>query len=202
MSKRMAQNIIDINTIEKAIKADSILFFDMDGTLVDTNLANFLAYLNAIQKVTNSDHGLRYDPNIRFNRSTLKSVIQNLAPIDYDNIIQEKELFYDDLLCETTLNKIISQILFKYSKTNKTVLVTNCRTERANATLKFHSLSEKFDHIFYRQFSENEEKINKYQFAISSLEIAPQKIIVFENEDPEIDDALFAGIPKTNIFKT
>lgn len=202
MSKRMAQNIIDINTIEKAIKADSILFFDMDGTLVDTNLANFLAYLNAIQKVTNSDHGLRYDPNIRFNRSTLKSVIQNLAPIDYDNIIQEKELFYDDLLCETTLNKIISQILFKYSKTNKTVLVTNCRTERANATLKFHSLSEKFDHILYRQFSENEEKINKYQFAISSLEIAPQKIIVFENEDPEIDDALFAGIPKTNIFKT
>jgi len=198
----MAQNIIDINTIEKAIKADSILFFDMDGTLVDTNLANFLAYLNAIQKVTNSDHGLRYDPNIRFNRSTLKSVIQNLAPIDYDNIIQEKELFYDDLLCETTLNKIISQILFKYSKTNKTVLVTNCRTERANATLKFHSLSEKFDHILYRQFSENEEKINKYQFAISSLEIAPQKIIVFENEDPEIDDALFAGIPKTNIFKT
>ncbi len=198
----MAQNIIDINTIEKAIKADSIMFFDMDGTLVDTNLANFLAYLKAIQKVTNSDHGLQYDPNIRFNRSTLKSVIQNLASFDYDRIIQKKELFYDDLLYETTVNKIISQILFKYSKTNKTVLVTNCRTERANATLKFHSLSEKFDHIFYRQFSENEEKINKYQFAISSLEIAPQKIIVFENEDQEIDDALVAGIPKTNIFKT
>lgn len=196
------QNNIDIKTIEKAIKADSILFFDMDGTLVDTNLANFLAYSKAIQKVTNTDKGLRYEPNIRFNRSTLKSVFHNLSSIEYDRIIQEKELLYDDLLYETTLNNLISQILFKYSKINKTVLVTNCRTERANATLKFHNLSDKFDHIFYRQFSENEEKINKYQFAVSSLEIAPKNIIVFENEDPEIEDAMVAGIPNTNIFKT
>lgn len=187
--------------VENIITPETALFFDMDGTLVDTNLANFLAYSKAIQKVTNTDKGLRYEPNTRFNRSTLKSIFHNLSSIEYDRIIQEKELLYDTLLYETTLNNLISQILFKYSKINKTVLVTNCRTERANATLKFHNIFDKFDHIFYRQFSENEEKINKYQFAISSLEIAPNNIIVFENEDQEIKDAMIAGIPNSNIFK-
>ena len=33
------------------ITTDKILFFDMDGTLVDTNLANFSAYKNAVDSV-------------------------------------------------------------------------------------------------------------------------------------------------------
>jgi beta-phosphoglucomutase len=194
------KNNIDKKSIEEVIKVDSILFFDMDGTLVDTNLANFLAYSNAIKEVSNSDLELKYEPNIRFNRSTLKSTLPDLPPIEYNRIVQKKEIIYDELLNETKLNTFLYEILKKYSISNKTVLVTNCRSERAKSTLNHHRLTDLFDVIFYRQFSENENKINKYQFAISSLAISPKNIIVFENEDQEINDAKIAGIPSINIF--
>jgi len=34
--------------IDALIQADSVLFFDMDGTLIDTDYANFLSYKKAI----------------------------------------------------------------------------------------------------------------------------------------------------------
>ena len=42
------KGVIDIDL---RIKADSILFFDLDGTLVDTDYANFLSYKKAIEFV-------------------------------------------------------------------------------------------------------------------------------------------------------
>ncbi len=185
----------DINT---KIKADTVLFFDMDGTLVDTNLANFLSYKKSIHTVLKSDHNLIYNPDKRFNRSNLKSAIPNLSGIEYERIIQEKEEIYTDFLPETKLNKVIADILFKYSKTNKTILVTNSRKERALATLSHFGLTERFNNIFYRQFSD--KKTNKYLNAISSLDISPNSILLFENEEQEIVDAIIAGIPTNNIL--
>jgi beta-phosphoglucomutase len=185
----------DINT---KIKGDTVLLFDMDGTLVDTSLANFLSYKKSIHTVLKSDHNLIYNPDKRFNRSNLKSAIPNLSGIEYERIIQEKEEIYTDFLPETKLNKVIADILFKYSKTNKTILVTNSRKERALATLSHFGLTERFNNIFYSQFSD--KKTNKYLNAISSLNISPNSILLFENEEQEIEDAIIAGIPTNNIL--
>lgn len=186
--------------IEAKITADSLLFFDMDGTLVDTNLANFLSYEKAISSVTKSDHNLIYNPDQRFNRSNLKNAVPNLSEHEYDKIIKEKESYYDEFLPETKLNEMVAEILFKYSKSHKTILVTNCRQERARKTLNHFGLADKFSNIFYRQFADNEEKINKFKNAISQLGVLPNLVIVFENENSEISDAKIAGIPSNNII--
>ncbi|MBL7759851.1 MAG: HAD hydrolase-like protein [Sediminibacterium sp.] len=183
---------------EMLITADTVLFFDMDGTLVDTNLSNFHSYKKAIRFVTNSDYDLTHNPEKRFNRSALKNVIPNLTEKEYEKIIQKKEKYYEDFLHENKLNKKISDILFKYSKTNKTVLVTNCRKGRALATLNYFGLTDKFAHIFYRQFANNDEKVNKFQYAISELGVSPNLVIAFENEEIEIADAKQAGIKIIN----
>lgn len=180
------------------ITNDTILFFDMDETLIYTNLANFLSFNKAIQSVTNKDNGLTYDPNKRFNRSNLKDAIPNLSEIQYDKIIREKEQYYNDFLDKTELNQTIVDILHRYSKTNMTVLVTNCRKERAMAILNHFGLVDKFSHIFHRQFSESDQRINKYQFAISELGLQPSLVIAFENEEIEIIDAKQAGIQIIN----
>lgn len=186
--------------IDTEIKVDTVLFFDMDGTLVDTNLANFLSYKKAVHSVTKSDFSLIYNPDKRFNRSNLKKTVPNLSEIEYERIIQEKEKFHTDFLPETKLNKVITDILFKYSKTNKTVLVTNCRKDRALTTLSHFGLTERFNNIFYRQFSDSDKKINKYQNAISYMGISAKSILVFENEKQEIEDAIIAGIPANKIL--
>lgn len=187
-----------IQNLDCKITADTVLFFDMDGTLVDTNLANFLSYKKAIIFVTKSNHDLKYNPDKRFNRSSLKSAVPNLTEIEYEKIIQAKEIYYVDFLHKTKLNQEIADILFRYSKTNKTVLITNCRKDRAIKTLKYFGLHDRFSNIFCREFGDNGEKINKFQNAILKLGIPPNLIIAFENEVSEIEDARKAGITIIN----
>lgn len=182
------------------IKENDVLFFDLDGTLVDTDLANFLSYKKAIQSCIQTDKKIEFNPNERFNRTSLEIALPNLTEKEYEKIIQKKEYYYKEHLSETKINQSIVDILIKYSKTNKTVLVTNCRKNRALLTLDYYNLSDKFSNIFFRNISNKGNQINKYKNAISSLNLSAQTIIVFENERPEIEDAILAGILNKNIL--
>jgi beta-phosphoglucomutase-like phosphatase (HAD superfamily) len=171
----------------------------LDGTLIDTDLANFLSYKNAIESIVQLDQELIYNPNERFNRTTLKSVAPNLTESEYQKIIHEKEANYQEHLPKTKLNKTVVDNLIRFYKTNRTVLVTNCRKDRAIMTLNYHNLADKFDDLLFRQSSENQNRINKYKNAISCLSLSAQTVIVFENEKQEINDAVDAGISVNNI---
>ena len=172
----------------------------MDGTLVDTDFANFSSYKNAIKSVIGLDKEIQYNPNKRFNRITLKTVVPNLTETEYERIIQQKDENYKEYLSQTKLNKSVANILLQYFKTNKTVLVTNCREDRALMTLIYYNLTDKFSNLFFRQISDNENRMNKYKNAISSLSLSAQTVVVFENENQEIEDAKLAGISINNIL--
>ena len=188
------------NDFETRIKTDTVLFFDLDGTLVNTDLANFLSYKKALQHVLNPEIELSFNADVRLNRSSISSLVPDLTEKDLQEIIQKKELFYEEFIHETQINKFVIDILARYSKTNTTVLVTNCRKDRALMTLKYHGLTDNFSRIFHRQINGGEAKINKYQNAIVNLNISTHTVVVFENEKSEINDALIAGIPIQNIF--
>jgi phosphoglycolate phosphatase-like HAD superfamily hydrolase len=197
-NRKMEQTDNSSQDLDSIITTDTVLFFDMDGTLVDTNLANFRSYKKAILSVTKSNHDLRFNSEKRFNRSSLKNAVPNLTENEYERIIQEKETYYNDFLHETKLNAEIADILCKYSTRNKTVLVTNCRKDRAMMTLKHFGLDDRFSYIFCREFDDNGKKINKFQNAILKLGVPPNLVIAFENEEIEIADAKKAGISNIN----
>jgi len=181
------------------ITTEKILFFDMDGTLVDTNLANFSAYKKAVDSVLQTDTNLVYNPEIRFNRSVLKASFPLLTDKELEKVIQIKESLYDEFLNVTTLIDENVKVLFKYSKSNQTYLVTNCRKDRALKTLNHFGLMDKFTSIFYRIIDDN-RKVNKFENALSILGVPPNIVIAFENEETEKLDAIQAGIPHENIY--
>lgn len=170
----------------------------MDGTLVDTNLANFLSYKKAIISLPRLTHSLENYSGERFDRKKLKSAVPDLNKNEYERIIQKKEEFYKDFLSETKLNKPVVDILLKYSNINKTVLVTNCRKDRALETLNYHGLIDKFSKLFFREFHLGNKFFNKFENAILKLNIPPELVIAFDNEEKEIVKALQAGIQIIN----
>jgi beta-phosphoglucomutase-like phosphatase (HAD superfamily) len=128
----------------------------------------------------------------------LKTNFPNLTDNEIEKVIQVKESLYDEFLNVTTLIDENVELLLRYSKSNQTYLVTNCRKDRALKTLNHFGLKDKFTDIFYRTFDENNKKVNKFEKALSILSVPPNIVIAFENEELEIADAKSAGIKIIN----
>lgn len=188
-----------MQALEQKIDNTHILMFDLDGTLVNTNYANFLSYKKAVQQVTKLNLNWTYYPKERFTRKTLKEVLPKLSQLKYEKIIGLKDKIYFEYLDKTELNTLIVKILKKYAKTNKIVLVTNSCKERAMMVLKYHKLMDIFDNKFYKDDKDNEE-ISKFKYVLNCLEILPTSVVIFENEKSEIDTAILSGIPTENII--
>lgn len=192
----MSFNAFEVKEIKHHVTIETVFFFDMDGTLVNTDVSNFLSYKKAIFFVKKSDYGLTYNSEQRFNRSLLKSVIGELSNFELERIIKKKKEFYNHFLSDTELNLDVLQVLIKFSKTNKMVLVTRSEKDRAVTILKYYGLTKYFNYIFCREAEDQGSKMNKYEKAISKLGISPSLVIAFENEESEIKDAKNVGIGK------
>lgn len=187
-----------MQTLIQKIDNTSILIFDLDGTLINSNEANFLAYKEAIFQILKLDINSFYDSSERFTRIALKTVIPTLTPIEYDRIIELKNKLYDDYLNRTTPHDVVIEILKKYSKTNITILITNSHKERAIKILKHHELIDCFDYKFYKE--DKGAKISKFDYVLTHLQISPKAVVIFENEEAEVDMAILSGIPTENII--
>jgi len=182
------------------IDNDTVLLFDMDGTLINTDLANFLAYKESIESVLGFQGKLQFNPDHRFNRSSLVVQFPNLSSVELDKIIKLKETNYLEHLERTKINKPVAEILLQYSKTHKTILVTNCRKDRAIITMDYHNLRDKFSAMIFRLDTKVDSRTNKYLNALSHFNLPPDNVVVFENENQEVEDAINAGIKMTNIY--
>lgn len=184
--------------IQSEIPKQNILFFDMDGTLVDTNYANYLAYQKAIKITIGNNKNLKFNHNYRFDKSYLVRFYPNITEQEYKSIISLKGVFYDEFLGETKLNDIVADFLLRSSRFNKTILVTKSNKNRALSTLRYHNLIEYFNDFL---FAENiKVSSNKYESAINELMINPNNITVIEDDIIEISNAKKSGVIKKNII--
>ncbi len=140
-----------IQKIKQNIKSNSILFFDLDGTLIDTDEANFLSYQEAIQKIKNLDLKLLYQNNDRFTQENLYPLIPSLTLQEYEDIIKIKKSLYDKYLNKTRINPLAFEIIKQFSKVHKIILVTNSSKERAIQVLKYHNIIDIFNYKFFKE---------------------------------------------------
>lgn len=192
--------LLNLNELIKMIKPNTIFFYDMDGTLIDTDYANFLAYKQAIEQVTKKEVALTFKPNERFTRNQLYEIVGDLTIGQYAEIIKAKEQFYKTNVSNVKVNSSLLTILNQTATTHKSYIVTNATKDRAAYTLNYTGVVNQFESII--SIEEDKEKLgNKYLLAISKLKVNPAFVVVFENEDKEIANAIQAGILKSNIVK-
>ena len=180
---------------EYTIQDRNTILFDLDGTLVETDYANFLAYKSSIEAITRGQCTITYNPNERFTRATLINEFPYFGNDEIEAIITIKEREYCHYLCATELNKKIFEILQICHMTNDCILVTNCHKERALMLLNYYNLADYFTRtIFHNPHS----SANKYTEAIAKLKIEPESVIIYEDNEQEILNAKEIGIKIIN----
>ena len=180
------------------VSCKHLLIFDLDGTLINTDEVNFLAYKEAIKEVRKLDLTLLYKDDDRFTRENLYSILAGLKVQEYENIIKIKNDVYHKYLHKSVVNHIILKIIEKFSPSNKVALATNSHKDRANMLLRYHSLINVFDYTFYKEDYKN-QGCNKFEYIFNHLNIDPSLAIVFDDDNYEIKKAIFLGVPHKNI---
>ena len=197
--------IISSNIVSTIITDSSVFFFDLDGTLVNTNYANWLAYKKALFEISPNLIMPVYHEKLRFNRAMLCLSFPDLDAGMYEKIILAKTLYYKEFLEQTHLNGELVALLRQVSSEYRTYLLTNCRKERAFMVLDFWDLISEFDDIICNETGRASSDLNKYKTALMRLHVSPEKVIAFEDEEAEISKAKMSNIktinPKLNLHE-
>ena len=174
----------------KAELAD-VIVFDLDGTLVNSDIANFLSYkAAAIHVLSHQVGGFNFDPGIRITRETLAKVIPGVCDEQIKRIVAQKESIYPQYLSRTILNAQLINIIER-SKNKELILATDSHRSRADILLYHHGLTDKFTRNVYR---DAEDPRDKYMRLIPELLKEEKSIVVFENDVNAIESAIACGI--------
>ena len=142
-----------------------IFVFDLDGTLVETDVANFYAYQDAVKEVLDVDIPLQ---NERFTRADIYKIFPDIPRRQYLDIVELKEQKFSQHLKDTVPNqKYIDLLKFEYNKGSKTILLTNSHKCRAMEVLQYYNLTGYFHEMYFKE----NYKEDKYTFVLPLLPI-------------------------------
>lgn len=169
-----------------------VYIFDMDGTLVNTDIANRLAYQQAAKNVCNRS---LFDIVGRMTRDSLK--YSHLSQEDEIRIIEEKKNIYSNYLDKTLLLPSASVLRFLQEQGCTIILATQSNKERAIQTLRYHHLEDYFTALYFKD--DLGSCTNKFAYVIAQRHLNPENVIVVEDNDVEIENAIKEGVNRDNI---
>ncbi len=170
--------------------------FDLDNTLIYSDYANNISYKEAIKNVIGANLNISCP---RITRNCIATQFPDLSADDMSKVIQEKERQYKKHINKTILNTALVDVL-RYIKRNNmsSILLTYSAKYRAEQLLEFHGISNLFSAKYYK---EDYGEKSKYKYATSVLGLKGSDIILFENEQGGMNEAMCNGIVQRNIIK-
>ncbi len=176
------------------------LLFDLDGTLLDTHRANFLAYKSSLQSVGLEITFDEFEVTIgKDSRQFLFELFPQLSLDDVNLIRKNKSQVYKQYFSEMIVNQnLVDLILKNHDKT--IALVTNGKKVNVLEVLEFHRLLSLFDHIITGDDVASGKPSNQiYLYALNVINLAPDQVIAFEDSISGRNAAKSAGITCINI---
>jgi HAD superfamily hydrolase (TIGR01509 family) len=178
-------------------------FFDLDGTLVDTHEANYLAYRHAVESVKGIVLDTELKTRIKAGESSnhfLPSLLPDLTTEEIALINNQKGEVYPDHLDASLLNEYLSVFLQQMSEHYATVLVTTAKRKNALAVLRQHNIEHYFsDMIFGDDVQHMKPHPEAYNIALKKTGLKSSEVIAFEDSSKGIEAAEAAGITTVHI---
>lgn len=183
-------------TKSKTIKG---MFFDLDGTLCDTDEANFEAYARAFR-----DEGVRVDPEAFAELQARQGLradafIPILAPgITAEGVARVRRAkagYYGDQMHLVKPNQRLIDFIALMREGHVMALVTTAERGNAIRVLRASGLDEMFDYmIFGDDVTQAKPHPEAYLKALELSGLAPQDVIAFEDSESGIKAATSAGL--------
>lgn len=172
-------------------------FFDLDGTLVNTYEADFLAYRDAIKEVAGIN--IEQADFARTHGQEMRQKLERLAPgIPEDQIAAigaSKKKHYPNYLHLTKPNAELVGFIKTLAEGHVTALVTTARQQNAMLVLEHHSLANHFrEFVFGDEVDQAKPHPEAYLKALEKTKLQPHEAIAFEDSSTGIESAAAAGI--------
>ncbi|MCE9668796.1 HAD family phosphatase [Myxococcus stipitatus] len=177
------------------------MLFDMDGTLLFTEEANFVSYRRAFadagftleRAAYQRAFGLRFDAMVR-------EVGARLSPEDAARVKEAKARYYPESFDQVRPNLPLIGLLRSVRGHHTTGLVTTAATPNARALLRHFDLTHLFDiTVFGEDVERPKPDPEGYLKAARLAGIAPSDCLAFEDSPSGIAAAEAAGIQVVRI---
>jgi beta-phosphoglucomutase-like phosphatase (HAD superfamily) len=172
------------------------LLFDLDGTLVDTREANFLAYRDAF-----AEHGFELTAEQfattwgRDSRDFIPDLLPGIGQEGVDRIRSAKSRLYAEQLHRTTGNDALIAFLRLVAPTHRTALVSTAKSRNGRQILDTHGLTPLFDVVVWGdEVTRSKPDPEGYLKALELLDADPARSLAFEDSETGRAAALAAGL--------
>lgn len=180
---------------DKVDTAD-IVVFDLDGTLIGTDAANFLAYKEAIAHCLGEGFKAQLPSTKRLTREVLRECLIAVPETMIQSIVRYKEEVYGQFLHATTVNQPMLRLL-ELAQGKEVILTSNCRRPRAELMLAYHGMNEQFTRKY---FSESDNASHKYKRIFLDLDVDSRQVVVFDDDPVAAAAALAVGFGSDSVF--
>ena len=160
------------------------LLVDLDGTLIDTSEANYLAYAAALDSVAVKLDRAHWRASCegRNWRQFLPDLVGHLPGVDPAMVAAKKAALYPAKLSNSRVNRGLVRRLHAARTRAKIALVTTASRANAGAALRHHVLTDLFDVVVTGcDVDHHKPSPDAFQLAADRLGVAPKDCLVFED---------------------
>jgi len=172
------------------------LLLDLDGTLVSTGEANYLAYRDALADVGLDLSREAFDGTWgRDSRDFIPDLVPGITTEEVDAVRRAKADRYGGYLGTTQVNRSLVGVLRQLAPTTPTALVTTAKSGNARQLLEAHDLAGLFDvTVFGDDVARSKPDPACYLLALARLGVPAAGALAVEDSDAGMRAARAAGV--------